>query len=108
MKCTMNNAEILSSNAVILDNTRLYFELQGKDDSKPVKFTINYQKSSEAPYYLKQIDKEYEPNDEMLLGLTLDYSMADETVEMTRMSNKECRRNMFSRIVIKNTCLKMK
>ncbi len=94
VKCTMNNAEISSSNAVILDNTRLYFELQGKDDSKPVKFTINYPKSSEAPYYLKQIDEEYEPNDDMLLGLTLDYSMADETVEMTRMSNKELTEKM--------------
>lgn len=89
VKLNMNNTEILGSNGMILDNTRLYFELQGKDDSQPVKFTINYQKASETPYYLKRIDEEYEPDDEMISELTLDYSIADETVEMTRMSDKE-------------------
>lgn len=86
--------EITNCSAMILDNSRLYFELQGNGDSQPTKFTINMTEEGEKEQYsLKLINEEYESDDERIYDFVMDYNVADGDMTITRMSEKEWEQN---------------
>lgn len=87
---TEDDERITDCRAIILDNSRLYFELEGKDDSQPAKFTINVTKDNgEKSYSLNLINEEYESDDEKIYDLVLDFSVADGDMTVARMSEEE-------------------